>query len=374
MGVSVEDSAGPVTGGGARRRPRRGIVRRVGRALGWTALGLLLLLALGWLASADVRYLMRAGVEEALILAARRPIAEVAADPATDAETRGKLLLVLSARGFADSLGLAAGATYTTYSRVRRDTLVLVLSASRVQRLASHTWTYPIVGRVPYKGFFAFDQAAAEARKLERLGMDTYLRVANAFSTLGWFNDPLLSTILNEDSTDLAATVIHEIFHNTLFLPGQVAFNESLANFVGYRGAEAFFVARGDRHNAERAAARWRDELRLARFYAWLGEQLERVYASGATGPALQARRHEVFSQARAALGGYLAAQFETIDGRRLAERPLNNAVVLAARIYRTRLDLFERLLAEHGGDLRRTIRVIRARAVGDGDPWAALD
>jgi predicted aminopeptidase len=349
-------------------------VRRLARGLAAVALVLGALAGVAWLVSADVRYVLRAALEEALILAARRPITEVAGDTTTDPATRGKLFLVLAVRAFAaDSLGLAAGRTYTTYSRLRRDTLVLVLSASPADRLEPYTWRYPIVGRVPYKGFFSFAQAAAEARKLQRLGLDTYLRVANAFSTLGWFADPLLSTVVEEDSVDLAATVIHEIAHNTLFVPGEVAFNESFATFVGYRGAEAFFRARGDRRSAERAAARWRDEVRLSAFYAWLSGQLERLYASGATGPELRRLRTGILQLGAARLAGSLAAELETIDGHRLAQRPLNNAVILAARLYRTRLGDFDRVLEAEDGDLRRAVAVIRDRTAGAEDPWQGL-
>jgi predicted aminopeptidase len=355
------------------RKVMREVVRRLVRVALLFVLVVAILLGAGWVVSGDVRYLVRAGVEEARILAARRPITEVAADPRTSQGTRGKLLMVLAARSFAaDSLGLVAKETYTTYSTFRRDTLVLVLSASPAERLSAYTWRYPIVGRVPYKGFFSFELAAREAAKLERLGMDTYLRVANAFSTLGWFNDPLLSTIVDEDSVDLAATVIHEILHNTLFVPGHVEFNESFANFVGYRGAESFFRARGDTRNAERAAARWRDEVRLARFYEWLSAELNRIYAMGASGPELQQLRLQVFGTARSRLAGSLAAEFETLDGRRMSERPLNNAVVLAARVYRTRLEVFDSMLVGNTG-LREVIAGVVRRTEAAPDPWGAL-
>jgi predicted aminopeptidase len=330
--------------------------------------------AVAYVASRDVRYVARAAVEEALILLRRRAITAVIADPATDAATRAKLELVLAARDFAaNSLHLAARQTYTTYSRVRADTLVLVLTASRYDRLAEVTWTWPVVGRVPYEGFFDRAAALAEARRLEARGLDTYVRVSNAFSTLGWFNDPLLSTIVGEDSVDLAATVIHEILHNTVWVPGSVPFNESFADFVGYRGAEAFFRARRDELNAWRAVARWRDEIRLQHFYDSLAARLERTYALRLPEPALGQERRKIFAAAQEELAGPVGTTLQTIDPRWLTRRPLNNAVVIAQRLYRTRLDVFEGVLAASQGDLLRAIAEIRRRVSGAADPWAAL-
>jgi predicted aminopeptidase len=351
----------------------KGPLRTLARIAGAVA-GLLAVAALAaWCVSRDVRYIARAAVEEALILSRRTAIATVVADPATDPRTRAKLRLVLAVRDFAaDSLHLAARQTYTTYARVGRDTLVLVLSASPANRLAEYTWTYPVVGRVPYKGFFDREAALADARRLERMGMDTYLRVSNAFSTLGWFNDPLLSTILREDSVDLAATVIHEILHNTIWVRGNTAFNESLAEFVGYRGAEAFFRARGDKGNAGRAVARWRDEIRLAHFYEALAAKLDRLYAAGPAGPALTEGRRRIFGAAQDDLAGPVGNALETIDGPALARRPINNAVVIAQRLYVSDLDLFDRLLAQ-SGDLAAMIADLRRRVEGAADPWAAL-
>ncbi len=353
------------------RHGRRRLLRRLALALVLTAV----LGACGvWIAFPEARYVARAGYEEARILLARHPIAAVAADPATDAATREKLALVLAARQFAaDSLGLSAGKTFTTFARVRHDTLVLVLSASRYDRLAQKLWRYPVVGEVPYKGFFDFAQAFREARRMEQAGMDTYIRPSSAFSTLGWFNDPLLSTSLRDDPVELAGTVIHEILHNTIFIPGHVDFNESFANFVGYRGAEAFFRSRGDTARAARAAARWRDEMRLGRYYEGLADSLERLYAPGLAGPALKDGRQRIFRHALADLAGPVGRTLETIDGRRLAERPVNNAVVIAQRIYLTRLEQFEAAFTAGHGDLRATIAAVRRRVTGGGDPWSAL-
>lgn len=321
-------------------------------------------------------YLARAAVEEAKILAGRRPIAELIRDPALADSIKRKLRLVLAARQFAaDSLGLDPGGSFTTFTDIGRDTLVLVLSAARRDSLAGYSWRYPVVGRLPYRGFFELKDALAERRELEARGYDTYLRTSDAFSTLGWFDDPLLSTTLRHDSLDLVNTVIHEITHSTYFPKGQAIFNESFASFVGARGAERFFRSRGSLEAAARADAAWRDQKVLSEFWASLSRSLDSAFAAH---PESRARRllarDTVYAAARRALIDSVGPRLRTI-GPWYAERvPLNNAYVLARVVYAQELALFDEIYWAEDRDLRATIaRVLRLAKSAPDDPFRAI-
>ncbi len=351
-------------------------IRPARRVLAALALAIVAYLAL----APTGRYLVRAGWEEAKILARRRPIADIVADPATSAPLRSKLTLVLAARAFArDSLGLETGGSFTTYSAMDRDTLVLVLSAAYRDRLRSHTWWFPIVGRVPYKGYFDFAEARRQERAFTSRGFDARLGAASAFSTLGWFNDPLLPTTLRADSLSVANTVIHELTHNTYYAPGGAVFNESFANFVGARGAEHFFRSRGHPKVADEVVARWRDEQLLGRFWASLYQRVDSAFdAIPGDEPAQVAARiavrDSIYVAARQYLIHDLAPQLRAMSPRVLERIRLDNAVLMARRVYLTDLDSFDAVLKANGGDLRRAIQLIIEAARGDRDqPFEAV-
>ena len=312
-------------------------------------------------------YVARAGYEEARILWRRQPIAEVLAQPDLDPATRAKLELVPAVRAYAaDALGLAIGGSYTSVATVDADQVVHVVTAAPRTKLAPLTWWFPIVGRVPYRGYFAKADADAFAAELEREGDDTMVRPALAFSTLGWFDDPLLSTMLRDDEAELVETLIHELTHSTRYVPGHVSFNESFAMFVGLNGAERFFAARGDTARAQHLAARWADAQTFSTALAEVTARLQQAYAA----PIAEPQRQALF----AALQQDVAArQWQTQEYSGFWRRPINNAVIVHDRLYADRLPLFAGALACHGGDLRATIAAILTALDTQDDPFVAV-
>ena len=186
-------------------------------------------------------YVVRAAYEQSKILLARRPIEYVINDPSTVEEDRKKLRFVLDARSFGAEIGLQPGKSFTAYSDVGKDTLAWVVVASRKDAFVLHAWWFPIVGTVPYKGFFDKDDAESQAKSLEEKGYEASVRGTEAFSTLGWFNDPLLSTTLRNSTPRIVNTVLHESVHSTVWIKNNVAFNETLASFVGSQATIEFF-------------------------------------------------------------------------------------------------------------------------------------
>ena len=348
-----------------RRQPIR---RSLALALG----GLIVVLAL----TPTGCFVSRSAWEESKILARRKPIAEMVSDPAVNDVTRRKLQIVLAARQYAkDSIRLRAKESFTTYSPLDRDTLVLVLSAAYRDRLEPYTWWFPIVGRVPYKGFFDFSAARRDAERFYRDSFDVSLRPSDAFSTLGWFNDPLLSTSLRRDSLELVNTVIHELTHNTFYAPSNVAFNESFASFVGARGAAAFFRARGQPLAAARVDAGWEDEKILGAFWSALTHTLDSAFRAHPNDrTARLAVRDTVYRQARLILVNDIEPRLRTISPLYAQRVPLNNASLLARRIYARNLDLFDAIYEREGRDLKRTIgRIIALAKSSPKDSYGAL-
>ena len=234
------------------------------------------------------------------------------------------------------------------------------------------------MGRVPYRAYFSEDDAREAEAALRKRGFDTYLRPTAAFSTLGWFSDPLLSTVVAQDHVGLVETVLHEIAHAHLFVPGRVQFNESYATFVGHAGAASFFCRRRgggpDTVWCNRARDRWADVQRFSRFLDGVVADLETVYGD----PALSreeklVRREEVFEGAKERFRAEVRRDLRSYRFGYFLATPLNNATLLARMRYYHRLPDFDALLLEREGDLAATIAFLAREADDADDPFTLL-
>ncbi len=246
-------------------------------------------------------------------------------------------------------------------------------TGTRCSWLSTRRASFASVGRLPYKGYFNIDRAYREAEKLRGDGYDTWVRPTSAFSTLGWFPDPLLSTTLRTDSVGIVETVIHEITHTTFFPKGRARFNESFANFVGHRGAISFFCdALADDELCGAARDRWHDIRVFGRFFHSMLEPLQQLYGEDLPADAMREEKQRLLREAADRFENEVQPEFRSGRYRGLDPERVNNAWLLSRMLYYTRLDDMETLY-ERYGDLSTVVHTV-FREAAEGDPWAALD
>src|SRR6185436_1104168 len=190
-----------------------------------------------------LKYAAAQGIGQMKIILNARPVSEFIGDPSFPDSLKSKLLLIQRARRYAiDSLGLNDTDNYTTMYDQQGKELMWVVLACEPFRLVEKRWDFPIIGSVPYKGYFEREKAIREREELEKENWDVSIRNPGGWSTLGWFTDPILSGMLRRSDGDLSSLIIHEMVHATIYVKDSSDFNENLASFIGDRGAEEFLA------------------------------------------------------------------------------------------------------------------------------------
>ncbi|CAG0953480.1 hypothetical protein MYXO_00340 [Myxococcaceae bacterium] len=317
-------------------------------------------------------YLAHVADGQLRLLRASAPIARVVEDPGTSDDERRRLGLVLEARDFARGLGLDVGEQYTSYARWPGDRLVTAVVATRPGSLEPAAFWFPVVGEVPYKSYFDRALAEREADELRAKGLDVCLAAVPAYSTLGWFPDPVTGPLLRAPEPDLVATVVHELVHATVYVPGDADWNEGLATFVGQEASVAFFSERGgvDGETARYARSRVSDSRAISAVLSGLRSEVAALYEDRPPGPERDDRRRALSEQARERVA---SIRFETIDPAELAASLRTNDACLALEgTYAADLPRYENALAREDGDLRRLVEAAR-RAASTPDPRGTL-
>jgi predicted aminopeptidase len=278
-----------------------------------------------------------------------------------------------------EELGLRETANYTRYVDIDRDYLALVVSASAKDSFLRHEWWFPVAGRVPYKGFFNEKDARREAEKLKRRDLDVWVREVDAFSTLGWFRDPLYSYMREYPVYRLADLIIHETLHATVYLKGQSQFNEELAEFVGREGArlymeKTFGPDSGEYRQMTDSEA---DSAVYLSFIQDLIAELEELYNSGLRREEKLQKKDELIRSAQTRFEAEYETLFQSDNYRGFSRLPVNNAYLELFRLYYSGGDYLADLYERSGRDLVGFIaaaKTLTAKGAGRDDPRGQLE
>jgi predicted aminopeptidase len=309
-------------------------------------------------------YYAQAAHGEYSILSSAEPVDKVVADPSTPEALRERLKAAESIRNFASrELGLPNNDTYRRYAALGRPYAVWNVVATPEFSLKPIESCFPVAGCVSYRGYFTRADAAAYGARLRARGDDVIVYGVPAFSTLGWFDDPLLSTFIRYPETELAHLLFHELTHQLIYVKGDTTFDESLAETVAAVGVRRWLVATG--RGAE-LASYLEARKRMREFAALLARtrgELESLYAQPVDATKMRARKRAAFEQLMrryAALkqswGGYQGYD-------RLLEGGPNNALIASFETYTAYVPGFEALLTRSDGDLEKFYAKVRALA-----------
>jgi predicted aminopeptidase len=249
-----------------------------------------------------------------------------------------------------------------------------VVSAAPKWKLEPYNWHYPIIGDMPYKGFFNEPDAKEEEQNLKDQNLDAYMRGVSAYSTLGWFRDPLLSSMLRYKDFDLVNTIIHETVHATLFIKHEADFNERLAVFMGNKGAELFYL-KEEGPDSKTLATVKNENADDKVFSAWLAPQLkslEQWYADLPEAERSEEKRTQRISQLQESFKMDVLPRLKTDSYKKFMQLNLNNARLLVYRTYMQDLDDFEKLYEKNGRDFPRFLQACKKFEKAE-DPVQAL-
>jgi predicted aminopeptidase len=299
---------------------------------------------------ASVEYYSQLAQGQARLLLARQPVAEVIADDSRPAALREQLRRSQAARAFAsEHLQLPDNQSYRMYADIGRPYVLWNVFATDEFSLQPRTHCFPIAGCVAYRGYYRQEAARGAAALYRNQGLDVYIGAVEAYSTLGWFDDPILSSMLHWGDERLATLIFHELAHQRVYVRDDTAFNESFATFVEQEGTRQWRTARG--LEASRVDLAQQSE-QFTQLVLATRERLVRLYAQTLPAPAMRAAKQAEFEHLRQAYRTLRDSQWGA-EGRydRWIESPLNNAKLLPFGLYDQWVPAFAALFRQANGD-----------------------
>ena len=315
-------------------------------------------------------YVSKLAWRQGQLLASREPIDEILARPDTRPDTKHKLQWTKDVVAFAVTQGLETGDSYSRFVQLDGPGVSYLVQAAKPNELSLKTWWFPVVGRVPYLGFFDVKDRDDVAKELEQGGFEVHRGIATAFSSLGWFSDPVYSSMLADDDDDLAHVYFHELTHRTAWISDSAEFNENFAEFIAAVCTERFLVSR----KADMMLAHYRArKLDLENFKTWLRalrSDLE-TYLSTHQNVALA----DLITQKNALIAEHVKNPPNFTTGDFVGARPWNNPRILGASLYSPDTARFEKAWnCSHLSSPGEFARKLKQRASKDNDGFQALE
>lgn len=297
-----------------------------------------------------------------------RPVEEFLNDPEFPDSLKNKLVLINNVRKYAiDSLGLKDTRNYKTLFDQKGEEIMWVVTASEPFRLKAKEWKFPVLGSVPYKGYFNKDLAFVLREELLKEGWDVSIRNPGGWSTLGWFTDPILSKMLERGEGDLANLIIHEMSHATIFVKDSIDFNENLATFIGDRGAEKFLIDKYGKDSKEYQTYLNEDAdfLKFSDHMLRASEKLDSLYSTMTEQQPVDEKKKLKEEMIRKIVTSLDTLTLSTGNkpGTRYKDRLPNNAYFMNFRRYQAKQDTFwDELRGKFNGDLKAYIEYLNRK------------
>lgn len=309
-------------------------------------------------------YLLQSAEGQLSLMSKREPIERVIDAPATPVKLRAQLQAATAIRNFAShELGLPDNGSYRKYADIGRPYVVWNVVAAPEFSVEAKRWCFPIVGCVAYRGYFVEARARRLAAGLHAKGFDIVVGGVAAYSTLGHFDDPILSTMVSWNDVELASIIFHELTHQLLYVSNDASFNEALATTVEEEGVKRWLYSQGREKDLDEHRVDQQHYLSVIELMTKTRAQLATLYASGLPAPLMRERKRETFEALRAAY----AALREQWGGRGPFDawfaKDINNAHLASIATYFACVPGFERELKAVGGDLPAFYRRVRELA-----------
>lgn len=337
------------------------------------ALSLLLLIAAALIAGcSNIGYYLQSIEGQFGLLQNRQAIAQLLADPSTPPDLKGRLERALVIRDFASSeLKLPANESYRSYADLQRPYVVWNVFAAAEFSIKPEQWCFPIAGCVGYRGYFSQARADEFARELRGQGLDVFVGEVPAYSTLGWFDDPVLNTFIRYPDYELARLIFHELAHQVMYVKNDTEFNESFAVAVETEGVMRWIARNGDDKMRENFV---RSQLRRNQFAALVlkhRRDLGALYRTGLAPAAMRERKAGIFAALKQDYQKLKADVWGGFTGYdRFLDEP-NNAKLASISLYNTLVPQFQQLIAKHKGDLPAFYAEVKRLAALDKDERA---